>query len=95
MTYPAAFAAKEMTGKPVVLHVHSTEFDRTLNGSTNQDIADIEYEGLQKADRIITVSNYTKEVICNKYAIDPYKVRVVHNGVDLSEQRITLFLMMS
>ncbi len=87
MTYPAAFAAKKHTHKPVILHVHSTEFDRTLNGNTNARISQIEYDHLSKADRIITVSNYTKGIVCDKYAIDPKKVSVVHNGVDLHAQR--------
>lgn len=87
MTYPAAIAAKAETGKPIIAHIHSTEFDRTLNGNTNQAIADIEYEGLTKADRIIAVSQYTKNLICDKYLIDPSKVSVVHNGVDLDAQK--------
>lgn len=87
MTYPAAMMSQKITGKPMILHVHSTEFDRTLDGKTNQRIADIEYEGLQVADKIITVSDYTKGVICDKYAVDSRKVEVVHNGVDLSAQR--------
>lgn len=87
MTYPAAFAAAHNTHKPVILHVHSTEFDRTLNGNTNAAISQIEYDGLTKADHVITVSQYTKDIICDKYAIDGDKVHVVHNGVDLKHQR--------
>jgi len=87
MTYPAAFAASKNTHKPVILHVHSTEFDRTLNGNTNAVISQIEYEGLAKADHVITVSQYTKNIICDKYAVDTNKVHVVHNGVDLNRQR--------
>ncbi|NMC36641.1 glycosyltransferase family 4 protein [Candidatus Beckwithbacteria bacterium] len=87
MTYPAAFAANNVSHMPTILHVHSTEFDRTLNGAVNQQIAEIEYESLQRADQIIAVSNYTKQMVANKYAVDPNKIAVVHNGVDLSLQR--------
>jgi len=86
MTYPAAFAARKSSHQSVVLHVHSTEFDRTLNGNTNGRISQIEYDYLSQADRIIAVSNYTKNIVCDKYAIRAEKVTVVHNGVDLEAQ---------
>jgi len=86
MTYPAALAAHRRSHKPMVLHVHSTEFDRTLNGNTNGRISQIEYDHLSQADRIITVSQYTKDIVCDKYKIKPDKISVVHNGVDLDAQ---------
>ena len=86
MTYPAAIAAQQNTGKPMVLHIHATEFDRTLHHShVNPEIAEIEYQGLSKADRVIAVSNYTKNLIVDKYSIDTKKIDVIHNGIDLSE----------
>ena len=84
MTFRAGIAVKKATGKPLVVHQHATEFDRT--GSTpNQYVYDIEREGLHMADRIIAVSGYTKEKVVNHYGIHPDKVTVVHNGVEFNE----------
>jgi glycosyltransferase involved in cell wall biosynthesis len=86
MTYPAAMAAQEVSGRPMVLHIHATEFDRTLHHShVNPEVAEIEYQGLSRADRVIAVSNYTKNLIADKYSIPKSKIDVVHNGIDLSE----------
>lgn len=84
MTYPAGLKAKQISGRPLVTHVHATEYDRT-GGMVNSKIAEIEYQGLQKADRVIAVSEYTKGVINKYYGVDDEKISVVHNGVDLSE----------
>jgi glycosyltransferase involved in cell wall biosynthesis len=81
MTYPAAIAAAQASGKPLVVHVHSTEFDR--NGSNiNQEIFNIEREGMHCSNKIIAVSNYTKNIILNRYGIASDKVEVVYNGVE-------------
>ena len=88
MTYPAGIRAKEVSGKPLVVHVHATEFDRT-GGNVNQQVYNIEREGLHAADAIITVSNYTKNIVCNNYGISPDKVTVVHNAVDFSNCKIS------
>lgn len=82
MSFPAATQVKEKTGKPFIAHVHSTEFDRIPNGYGSQYIHQTEHDGLQAADHIIAVSNYTKQIIVNKYAIDPAKIDVVYNGID-------------
>ena len=84
MTFPAGMRAKEVSGKPLVTHVHATEYDRT-GGSVNSDIADIEYEGLNKADRVIAVSEYTKNIVRQYYGIAAEKIHVVHNGVNFDE----------
>ena len=81
MTYPAALAVARATGKPLIVHVHSTEFDRS-GENVNQMIYDIEREGMHAAARIIAVSNYTKNIVIGRYGITPDKVEVVHNGVD-------------
>jgi len=81
MTYPAGMSAAKVSGNPLVVHVHATEFDRT-GGYVDSRIAEIEYQGMQKADKIIAVSNYTKNVIIDHYAVSPEKITVVHNGVD-------------
>ncbi|MGI5828072.1 MAG: glycosyltransferase family 4 protein [Patescibacteria group bacterium] len=85
MTYPAALSARKTSRKPVIMHVHSTEYDRTLNGYVNPTIAEIEAESLKEADKVITVSNYTKGVVCERYGLPDYKVEVVHNGIDVDD----------
>ncbi|NMB57222.1 glycosyltransferase family 4 protein [Candidatus Beckwithbacteria bacterium] len=86
-TYPAAIAAKKATGNPMLVHVHATEFDRTLAGSEDPRICRIEYEGLSNADKVIAVSEYTRQMVASKYQIPLSKIEVVHNGVDLQKQR--------
>lgn len=81
LTYPAGVAAKESSGKPLVVHMHATEFDRT-GENVNTIVFNIEKEGMQKADRVITVSNLTRRTVIDKYGIDPGKVITVHNAVD-------------
>ncbi len=83
LTYPAGVAAKESSGKPLVVHMHATEFDRT-GENVNTIVYDIEKEGMEKADRVITVSNLTRQTVIEKYGIDPAKVITVHNAVDPS-----------
>ncbi len=80
LTYPSGVAAKQMSGKKLIVHVHATEFDRS-GEHVNQVVYDIERYGIQNADLIITVSNLTRETVINKYGADPEKVTVVHNGV--------------
>ena len=82
MSLPAAIKIKEELDKPMVAHIHSTEFDRTLSPSFNSYIARAEYEGMRLADKVIAVSYYTKRLLVEKYMIDPYKIEVVHNGIE-------------
>jgi glycosyltransferase involved in cell wall biosynthesis len=81
LCYPAGIAAKKASGKPLVVHMHATEFDRT-GGDVNQVVYDMEREGMEAADRVITVSNLTRKIVIEKYGIDPGKVVTVHNAVD-------------
>lgn len=81
LAYPAGIAAKEVSGKPLVIHVHATDFDRS-GGSVNPDVYAIEKSGMDAASKIITVSNLTREIVINKYNIDPAKVETVYNAVD-------------
>ena len=81
LTYPAGIAAKEVSGKPLVVHVHATEFDRS-GENVNQLVYDIEREGMTKADRVITVSNLTRNIVIERYGISPDKVFTVYNGAD-------------
>ncbi len=85
MTYPAGIEARKVSGKPLIVHVHATEFDRS-GENVNNIIFEIERKGMLYADRIIAVSKRTKEIIINRYGIDPYKVDVVYNAVDREEK---------
>lgn len=103
MTYPAGIAVAAISGKPLVVHVHSTEFDRS-GEHVNQMIYDIERAGMHKAERVIAVSHFTRNVIINRYGVSPEKVEVVYNGVERSggwaseeaginkDEKIVLFL---
>jgi len=81
MTYPAGIAVATSSGKPLVVHVHSTEFDRS-GEHVNQRIYDIERQGMHLASRVIAVSNYTKNILASRYGVAPEKVEVVYNGVE-------------
>ncbi|KKS28983.1 MAG: 4-alpha-glucanotransferase [Parcubacteria group bacterium GW2011_GWC2_42_11] len=85
LCYPAGIAAKRATGAPLVVHVHATEFDRAGFNQTNP-INDIERRGMHEADHILTVSEYTKNIIVNYYDVDPNKVTVVYNGIDSDDK---------
>ena len=82
LTVPSGVALKEMTGKPLVMHVHSTEYDRTALGDPNLRVSEFEKLGFEKADLIITVSKYTKKVLIDKFNVPEEKITVVHNGND-------------
>ena len=84
MTFLAGIEAKKQSNKPLVIHVHATEIDRS-GESYNPDIFNLEKHGMENADKIIAVSNRTKEIIVTHYNIDPHKISVVHNGVDLED----------
>lgn len=81
LTYLAGIEAKKISGKPLVIHVHATEFDRAGEGNINQDVFAIEQLGMEQSDKIIAVSQWTKDIIVSKYGISADKVEVVYNGV--------------
>jgi glycosyltransferase involved in cell wall biosynthesis len=81
LAYPAGIAAMEVSGKPLVIHVHATDFDRS-GGSVNPDVYRIEKNGMDAASKIITVSNLTRDIVINKYNINPDKVETVYNAVE-------------
>jgi glycosyltransferase involved in cell wall biosynthesis len=81
LTYPAGIAVRSISGKPLIIHVHATEFDRS-NGNINQNIYDIEREGMENATKIIAVSNLTRNTIIEKYNIPPKKVITIYNAVE-------------
>jgi glycosyltransferase involved in cell wall biosynthesis len=81
MTFPAAVRIAEFSGRPLVAHVHATEFDRSgerLNGP----IFEIERYGMHAAARVVAVSHRTRQTIIERYGVPPDKVFVVHNGID-------------
>lgn len=84
LTYLAGIAAKELTGKPLVVHVHATSFDRGTEDQIDSRVYDIERRGMMAADKVIAVSDLTRNIVINKYGIDPEKVVTVHNAVDFS-----------
>ncbi len=81
LAYPAGIAAKMVSGKPLVIHVHATDFDRS-GGDVNPKVYALEREGMELADRIIAVSTLTKNTIIEKYGIPAEKITVVYNAVE-------------
>lgn len=80
LTFPAGLVAKYTTGKPLFVHVHATEFDRS-GDNINHQVYEIEKHGMEYADRVIAVSNRTRRTIIEKYGINPEKVITLHNAV--------------
>ena len=87
LTYSAGIAAKETTGKPLVVHMHATEFDRS-GENINTDVYAIEKRGMEAADIVITVSDWTRNIVIEKYGINPDKVITVHNAVEPSDKSL-------
>lgn len=81
LTYPAGIVAKMVSGKPLVVHVHATEFDRS-GENVNQNVYEIERRGMEVADKVITVSNLTRNIVITRYGIPEEKVVTIHNAVD-------------
>ncbi len=88
LCYPAGILAKKISQKPLVVHIHATEFDRA-GGPGNERVHKIEHAGMMYADRVIAVSQYTAQMIMSRYLIDTAKIRIVHNAFSLSEESIT------
>jgi len=85
LTYSAGIAAKSVSGKPLVVHMHATEFDGS-GENINRNVYDIERRGMEEADLVITVSNLTKKIVTERYGIDPAKIITVHNAVEPVEK---------
>lgn len=85
LTYSAGVAAKKISGKPLIVHMHATEFDRS-GENYNENVYEIERKGMVEADRVITVSNLTRNIVIERYHIDPDKVITVHNAVEPPEK---------
>ncbi len=81
-TFPAAVAAKHISGKPLIVHMHITQFDMVGGeGNVNQMAYDIERYGMENADLVLCVSEYTKQRCISHYGISPNKIRVLHNAI--------------
>ncbi|MBE9488162.1 MAG: glycosyltransferase family 4 protein [Bacteroidetes bacterium] len=85
LTYNAGVIAKQISGKPLIVHVHATDFDRGGNGKS--DIYKIEKFGMDNADKIVAVSKLTKKIIIEKYNQPADKIEVVHNGLTPSPKK--------
>jgi glycosyltransferase involved in cell wall biosynthesis len=81
LAFPAGIAAKLVSGKPLIVHVHATDFDRS-GGKVNPGVYEIEKAGMEVADKVIAVSNLTRKIIIEKYGINPDKVVTIHNAVE-------------
>jgi glycogen(starch) synthase len=104
MTFQAGIEARKVSGKPLVVHIHSTEYDRTGGWYPNSAVCDIEQTGAREADQVITVSGKTKRTIVENYSIPAEKISVVYNAIDADvsaanrfaerplERKIVLFL---
>jgi glycosyltransferase involved in cell wall biosynthesis len=85
MTVPAGLVAARISGKPLVVHVHASEYDRS-GENVNHAVREIEQLGLDGADLVVCVSHYTANLLQQKYRVDPKKLRVVHNAVTHKQQ---------
>jgi len=87
LTFEAALVAKQKTQKPLIAHVHATEFDRAadVHFGGNPLVHDIEYTTLSQADRIVAVSQATKDLLTSRYAIPPQVIEVMHNSINPDE----------
>lgn len=82
LTYKAGVAARKISGKPLVVHVHATEYDRSGEDNINEIVYGMERYGMSEADAVCAVSNWTRNIVINKYHIDPKKVFPLHNAVE-------------
>ncbi len=80
MTYGAGIEARKISIAPLIMHVHSTEKDRS-GGHVNPQVFELEHDSLRQADKIVAVSEYTRRILQTDYGIKPSRVEVVHNGV--------------
>ena len=84
LSFGAGVRAKMVSGKPLVAHVHATEFDRGGGCGINSLVYKMEKEGMEAADKVVAVSNFTKNIIIQHYGISADKIEVVHNGIDFN-----------
>lgn len=88
LTYKAGIVAKQISGKPLVVHIHATEFDRSGEQNLNDIVYGIEKYGLSEADAVCAVSDLTRKIVIEKYGINPDKVYTLHNAVEPSTKEV-------
>lgn len=84
-SYLAGVAAKIVSGKPLILHVHATSFDQAASDNVDPAVYKIEKEAFAMADKVVTVSEFTKDIVVKKHNVPEEKVEVIHNGCDVFE----------
>jgi len=87
MTYPAGLSVAALTGKPLVVHVHSTEFDRS-GLHVNQRVYDVERAGLHGARSVICVSRLTRGIVTGHYGVPESKCRVIYNAITVNGEPV-------
>jgi len=94
LCYPAGMLAKKLSGKPLVVHIHATEYDRA-GGPGDDRVHKIEYAGMTYAEKVIAVSQYTAQMIMSRYMIDSGRIRIVHNAftvqTSMDSEKIRIF----
>ncbi len=90
LTYYAGIAAKRVSGKPLVVHMHATSFDRGSVDNIDTRVYEIERTGMHAADRVIAVSNLTRKIIIDKYAVPAERVVTVHNAVRFNSKETVM-----
>ncbi len=89
LTYRAGIAAKRISGKPLVVHIHATEYDRSGENNRNDIVYGIEREGMSAADAVCAVSDLTRNIVIEKYGIQANKVFTLHNAVVPTDKKVT------
>lgn len=89
LTYRAGIEAKRVSGKPLVVHIHATEYDRSGENNRNDIVYNMEREGMSAADTVCAVSDLTRNIVIEKYGIDANKVYTLHNAVVPSDKKVT------
>ncbi|MCQ2284161.1 MAG: glycosyltransferase family 4 protein [Bacteroidales bacterium] len=88
LTYRAGIAAKRISGKPLVVHIHATEYDRSGENNRNDIVYGMEREGMSAADAVCAVSDLTRNIVIEKYGIPAEKVFTLHNAVEPNDKKV-------
>ena len=88
LTYRAGMAAKRVSGKPLVVHIHATEYDRSGENNRNDIVYNMEREGMMAADAVCAVSDLTRNIVTDKYGIPAHKVYTLHNAVVPTDKKV-------
>lgn len=88
LTYKAGIAAKKISGKPLVVHIHATEHDRSGENNLNDVVYGLEKYGMSEADAVCAVSDLTRKIVIEKYGIPAEKVYTLHNAVEPNVKKV-------